>query len=228
MLFRSADSPYQKLADLKGKKVAHTAPSSNSGNLAPRVFFPDQGLAPETDYKPLMSGGHDKSILGVSRGDYDMAAVMREVLLSPEFWDEANRFSRFSWPVEFVVRAMKDIGWSGFSVGNALTPLSNMGQNLFDPPDVAGWDLGRLWFSTGSMLARMNFGLQLASNGQPRAIRVPMNALAPDTSDATRNRLVGEWLAGDISPTTAATLARAQNAAQMVALILGSPEFQKR
>src|ERR1700716_3207510 len=33
------DSPYQKLADLKGKRVAHTSPSSNSGNLAPRVLF---------------------------------------------------------------------------------------------------------------------------------------------------------------------------------------------
>src|SRR5262245_55690451 len=30
------DSPYQKLSDLKGKRVAHTSPSSNSGNLAPR------------------------------------------------------------------------------------------------------------------------------------------------------------------------------------------------
>src|SRR5881394_4189473 len=30
-----ANSPYQKLSDLKGKKIAHTAPSSNSGHLAP-------------------------------------------------------------------------------------------------------------------------------------------------------------------------------------------------
>ena len=35
-----ADSPFKTLADLKGKKVAHTSPASNSGNLAPRVFFP--------------------------------------------------------------------------------------------------------------------------------------------------------------------------------------------
>ena len=74
-----ATSPYQKLADLKGKKVAHTSPSSNSGNLAPRVLFPDQGLLPDTDYKPLMSGGHDKSLLGVGTGDYDMAAVASDV-----------------------------------------------------------------------------------------------------------------------------------------------------
>ena len=39
-----------------------------------------------------------------------------------------------------------------------------MGQQLFEPPDVAGWELGRGWFSSGGMLARMNFAAQLASN----------------------------------------------------------------
>lgn len=75
-----ADSPYQKLADLKGRKVAHVSPSSNSGNLAPRVMFPEAGLKPDEDYKPLMSGGHDKSILGVQLGDYDMAPVASDIL----------------------------------------------------------------------------------------------------------------------------------------------------
>ena len=75
-----ADSPYKTLSDLKGKKVAHVAPSSNSGNLAPRVYFPDQGLVPDVDYKPVMSGGHDKSILGVVSGDYDMAPIASDIL----------------------------------------------------------------------------------------------------------------------------------------------------
>jgi phosphonate transport system substrate-binding protein len=74
-----ANSPFQKLSDLKGKKVAHVSPTSNSGNLAPRVFFTEQGLTPDTDYKPLMSGGHDKSIIGVSLGDYEAAAVASDI-----------------------------------------------------------------------------------------------------------------------------------------------------
>jgi phosphonate transport system substrate-binding protein len=74
-----ADSAFKGLSDLKGKRVAHTSPSSNSGNLAPRVLFPALGLTPETDYKPMMSGGHDKSVLGVNSGDYDMAAVASDV-----------------------------------------------------------------------------------------------------------------------------------------------------
>jgi phosphonate transport system substrate-binding protein len=74
-----ADSPYKTLADLKGKRVAHTSPSSNSGNLAPLVLYPPEGLKPNEDYKPLMSGGHDKSVLGVLSGDYDMAGVASDV-----------------------------------------------------------------------------------------------------------------------------------------------------
>jgi uncharacterized protein (DUF1800 family) len=61
---------------------------------------------------------------------YEMRPVMREVLLSREFWEPSKEFARYSWPVEFVVRALKDVGWTGFSVNDALTPLSNMGQNL--------------------------------------------------------------------------------------------------
>ena len=73
------ESPYQKLADLKGKRVAHTAPASNSGHLAALVLYPKEGLKPNDDYKPLMSGGHDKSVLGVASGDYDMAGVASDV-----------------------------------------------------------------------------------------------------------------------------------------------------
>ncbi len=74
------DSPYKKLADLAGKRVAHTAPSSNSGNMAPRALFPAEGLTPDKDYKVIYSGKHDNSITGVVRGDYDAAAVADDVL----------------------------------------------------------------------------------------------------------------------------------------------------
>lgn len=74
------DSPFQKIADLKGKKIAHTSPSSNSGNLAPRALFPAIGLTPDTDYKVVYSGKHDQSILGVKSGDYDAAPVASDVL----------------------------------------------------------------------------------------------------------------------------------------------------
>lgn len=76
-----ASSPYHKLADLKGKKVAHASPSSNSGNLAPRALFPAEGLVPDKDYKVVYSGKHDQSILGVNSGDYDAAPVASDVFI---------------------------------------------------------------------------------------------------------------------------------------------------
>jgi phosphonate transport system substrate-binding protein len=73
------DSPYQKIADLKGKKVAHVQPSSNSGNLAPRVLFPKEGLVPDQDYKVLYSGKHDQTVMGVLSGDFDGGPVASDV-----------------------------------------------------------------------------------------------------------------------------------------------------
>ena len=97
-------------------------------------------------------------------------ATLRAVLASGEFNDENRAFQRYAWPVEFVVRSLREIGWAGFSANDALTPLTSMGQTLYEPPDVAGWDLGLAWFTTGGMLARLNFASQLALN-QRVAIR---------------------------------------------------------
>ena len=70
-----SDSPAKQAVDLKGKKIAHTSQTSNSGNLAPRALFPELGIKPDVDYKVEFSGGHDKSIVGVKLGLYDAAAV---------------------------------------------------------------------------------------------------------------------------------------------------------
>ena len=94
----------------------------------------------------------------------EIEPMVRRLLLSAEFRDPANYYKRYSWPVEFVVRALKEVGWVGFSVNDALGPLLNMGQQLLEPPDVNGWELGRGWFSSGAMLARMNFAAQIAGN----------------------------------------------------------------
>jgi len=79
-VFTQADSDIAEMADLKGKRVAHTAPTSNSGNQAPRALFPDLGVVPEQDYDVVYSGSHDQSMLGVVAGDYDAAPVASEVV----------------------------------------------------------------------------------------------------------------------------------------------------
>ncbi|MDH5750120.1 MAG: phosphate/phosphite/phosphonate ABC transporter substrate-binding protein [Rhodospirillales bacterium] len=73
-------SNIMKVSDLKGRKVAHVTPSSNSGNQAPRALFKSMGVVPDTDYKVSYSGKHDNSIMGVANGDYEAAPVASSVL----------------------------------------------------------------------------------------------------------------------------------------------------
>jgi uncharacterized protein (DUF1800 family) len=98
------------------------------------------------------------------RSNFEMRPVVATLLLSPQFTSSKSHFTRYSWPVEFVVRAIKEVGWTGFAISdaNVMTPLLNMGQQLYEPPDVNGWELGTGWFSSGAMLARMNFASTLA------------------------------------------------------------------
>jgi phosphonate transport system substrate-binding protein len=74
------DSPIKSVADLKGKRVAHVSPSSNSGDTAPRVLFAAMGVKPGVDYEIIYSGKHDNSIMGVVNGDYDAAPVANNVV----------------------------------------------------------------------------------------------------------------------------------------------------
>lgn len=64
-----------ELSDLEGKLVGHADPSSNSGNLAPRALFAENGVVPGEDYEVEYSGGHENSGIGVFRKDYDAAPV---------------------------------------------------------------------------------------------------------------------------------------------------------
>jgi len=170
---------------------------------------------------------------------FDMKAVMRQVLLSPQFWASSTYFARYAWPVDFVIRALKDIGWAGFSVNDALFPLSNMGQILFEPPDVSGWDAGNSWFTTGGMLARMNFAATVAGNQKFNLAKAAKNyAASPESllsyflDQLSTPNLDGSTIAeltNYLNATGAWTGSDAQlqaKAAGLVHLIAGLAEYQ--
>jgi len=135
---------------------------------------------------------------------------------------------------------MKETGWTGFSLGSTLSPLISMGQQLFEPPDVAGWSLGRDWFSTGAMLTRMNFAATLAGNqkfnlvtaagGAKQSPQAVLNYMLsrmtmPDVSGAVYNDLLA--YAGAITGSWTGSAAQMQAKTSGLAhLILGSAEYQ--
>jgi phosphonate transport system substrate-binding protein len=76
-----ADSAIKTPADLKGKKLAFTAPTSNSGFKAPSAILKaDFNLEADRDFTPVFSGKHDNSVLGVANKDYDAASIANEVM----------------------------------------------------------------------------------------------------------------------------------------------------
>ncbi|HEV3060107.1 MAG TPA: DUF1800 domain-containing protein [Vicinamibacterales bacterium] len=197
-------------------------------------FFVSEFRAPDPGFVDTVASTYLQS-------RYDMRAVIREVLLSSQFWDPSSYWARYSWPVEFVVRALKDVGWSGFSVDTSLTPMANMGQTLFEPPNVAGWPAGQTWFATGAMLARMNFASTLAANQKFNLANTVKAASVNRTPDALLAYFLDKIASAPLDSGVAAELGnylRATGAwtgsdAQLQAkapglvhLLAGSPEYQ--
>jgi uncharacterized protein (DUF1800 family) len=181
----------------------------------------------------------DRLVSVYLRNGTRMGAVVEYLLGTEEFQAPSTRFTRYSWPVEFVIRSLKETGWAGFSLGTTLSPLVSMGQQLFEPPDVAGWDLGRSWFSTGAMLTRMNFASTLAfnqkfrlataaagANESPRALVNYMlsRLTTPDISGPVYNDLL--TYASGVTTWTGSAAQLQAKAPGLAHLILGSAEYQ--
>lgn len=70
-----------KVEDIKGKKMAFTSQTSNSGFKAPSALLKEKfSLDAGKDFEPVFSGKHDNSIIGVANKDYLAAAIANSVL----------------------------------------------------------------------------------------------------------------------------------------------------
>jgi uncharacterized protein (DUF1800 family) len=169
----------------------------------------------------------------------EIRPMVRYVLTSPWFRDPSVRFARYSWPVEFVARAIKEVGWQGFSLGDATTPLANMGMMLFEPPNVGGWPTGAGWFSTATMLARSNFAsavvagqkdnlaASLAADAQTQngLMTAMLQRISTAPLDANPRQVLSTYLLAGGAWTGSADQV-ATRGAGLARLLVGSAEYQ--
>ena len=74
-------SGIEKVEDIKGKTMAFTSETSNSGFKAPSALLKSEyGMEAGRDFEPAFSGKHDNSILGVANKDYPAAAIANSVM----------------------------------------------------------------------------------------------------------------------------------------------------
>jgi uncharacterized protein (DUF1800 family) len=169
----------------------------------------------------------------------EIRPVVRHILTSAWFNNPSMHYVRYSWPIEFVVRAVREVGWQGLTLDRVRAPLANMGQLLFEPPNVGGWPLGTGWFSTGTMLARTQFaamvaasqkehlGVELQPESQsPQSLLAAMlDRVTPAPLDSGPNQALMSYLAAAGS-WTGSTEQLNTRAAGLARLLVGSSEYQ--
>jgi uncharacterized protein (DUF1800 family) len=112
----------------------------------------------------------------VSQSGFDttfvVADLLREIFISDEFYLPITDPSKRSvkWPVDFVISTLRLAGMklksryqfiNGGTYDEIRDELSNMGQLLFEPPSVFGWDWESAWMSSSTLLARYGFARDL-------------------------------------------------------------------
>jgi uncharacterized protein (DUF1800 family) len=94
---------------------------------------------------------------------YQVRVPVAMILRSNLFFDAAVRRRRVKCPVEFAVGTVRALQVLAPTVAPAALARScvEMGQRLYAPPSVAGWEWGRAWINSTTMLARANLVLAL-------------------------------------------------------------------
>ncbi len=87
--------------------------------------------------------------------DYDTGLLMRRILSSRLFFSETAYRQRIKSPAEFVVGTLRGLE-AKVAMPELVTMMSGLGQDLFAPPNVAGWAGGKTWLNSATLLARDN------------------------------------------------------------------------
>jgi uncharacterized protein (DUF1800 family) len=86
---------------------------------------------------------------------FEVAPFLRKLFADPQFYRDEILGERISSPVEYLVGTTRRLG---IEVPSQLLWLGagQLGQRLFDPPNVKGWEGGEAWITTSTLLARGN------------------------------------------------------------------------
>jgi len=113
--------------------------------------------------------------------NYEMRPVLREIFTSAEFYSEQAMRRQIKSPVQYLVQTAKLLETPLPSPVVAQNAMRQMGQILFGPPNVKGWEGGKAWISTSTLLFRYNFANYLI-NG---------DAILPPGAAAARGKGAG-------------------------------------
>lgn len=103
---------------------------------------------------------------------FELRPVLQEIFSSAEFYSDRVIRSQIKSPVQFLVQSCRLLETDFPRREITQNALQQMGQDLFAPPNVKGWDGGKSWISTATLLFRNNFANFLL-NGTANQPNVP-------------------------------------------------------
>jgi uncharacterized protein (DUF1800 family) len=181
--------------------------------------------------------------------DGDIRSVLRTMIYSPEFWSREAFRAKVKTPFEVAVSAARALDVQTDVSPQLAQWIGRMGEPLYQCEPPTGYaDTADVWVNAGALLNRLNFALALATNHMP-GVQVDLSQLLG--ADADRNpetaltRSLDDFLGGDVSAQTRATLEKQMSDPQILqarlddpvkhvnegliaGLVLGSPEFQRK
>ncbi len=166
----------------------------------------------------------------------DIAAVMATLAQSRVFWAEAKTRSKMKSPLELVVSSLRALEADVKNPQPMMRWFDRMGEPLYGYLPPTGFpDYAESWANSGTLIARMNFGIHLATG---RINGVTLKRLPKDGSSLTTEEALAMYsklllpaqdtsaIASEVKETVPADAERKE--VQVISMLLGSPEFQYR
>jgi uncharacterized protein (DUF1800 family) len=167
--------------------------------------------------------------------DGDIREMLRAIFTSPEFDAPATYRTKTRSPFELAVSAIRALGGDTDGSPRLAQEIARMGQPLYQCQPPTGYpDRAAEWTSSGSLVERLNFGVALSA-GRIAGTSADLSRFAAEGGDSSAavNEAILVLLGGDVSEQTRAVVENQVRSdsdplTKAFALVLGSPEFQKK
>ncbi len=172
------------------------------------------------------------------RTDGDIAAVVRTIVTSREFFARATVGAKIKTPFEYIVSVRRAVNAPIDTTATTARRIANLGQPIFGWQTPEGWpDRGSPWMNSGALYARLQYGRDAADAKLGKIERwEPWPTLSPLDGLQQMRGVLDDILGGSADATVRSTLvstaadssAPPDRLRQLVAIALSSPTFQRR
>jgi hypothetical protein len=102
-----------------------------------------------------------------ANSDHNISKLVEAILRSDAFYSDRSQYEHVKSPIEYVVGSVRLMG-ANVRERELVPVLRNLGQEILNPPNVAGWPGDQYWINPSTLLMRFNFAARLATaRGQP-------------------------------------------------------------